>query len=116
MSGTRLRPFRRTAWNPTADEALRLYADLREGPACGHALFRADDPPCAACADWWAGHDQLYARLDLPPHHWPAFVLDSTGSHAQAALKDALEAALREARDAVNGSPVPPFSSEERAP
>ncbi len=100
MSGTRRRPFRRTSWNPTADEAVALYAGLRDGPACGHSIFRADDPPCAVCGAWWER-----------PHHWPAFLptTDAGATHAQCALRDELEAALREARDArgVDGSPVP---------
>ena len=47
----RNRHLRRVAWNPVADEALRFYGGLRDGPACGHSIFRADDPPCADCEE-----------------------------------------------------------------
>ena len=89
---------------------------IRDGPKCGHSIFRADGPLCARCKEWWDGHDALYVRLDLSPHHWPAFIpADSGATHAQCELRDSLEAALDDARG-MNGDPIPLSSSEEHLP
>ena len=68
--------------------------------------FRSDGPRCPKCDDWWRGHDALYERLDLMPHHFPAFVPhDRDASHAQVELRARLEEALSEGR-VMNGTDV----------
>ena len=119
MTGTRRHPIvRRSLLNPTAEDVVRLYGLLKDGPRCSHSIFRSSGPPCAECLAWWKDHDRLHDRLGLGPHVWPVFIPPtdhaSPSSHAQSGLSSELEAALSELlrRDAgVNGVSLPSISS-----